>query len=133
MHPNSLKNLLPKPPQGAQRKGGIARVKQEKKRKQIRDIVEFLINLPVNDGKVDRLKSIMDAKSKNLTVVEMMTIAQIKKAFSGDTRAFEAVTNIIRENSGFEKTYDISNERSVNDKILSALIERPVDGDSENG
>lgn len=132
MHPNSLKNLLPKPPQGAQRKGGIARKKQEIKRKQIRDIVEYLINLPVNEGKVDKIKNIMEAKSRNLTVVEMMTIAQIKKAFTGDTKAFEAVTNILRENSGFDKSFDADGRETVNSKIISALMERPVQGDNDN-
>lgn len=98
MHPNSLKNLLPRPPQSAYSKGGTASVKVRRERKLIKEVVEQLLSLPVNSGRVDTIKNIVEAKNKNLTVIEMMTIAQIKKAFSGDTRAFEAVINVIKKN-----------------------------------
>jgi hypothetical protein len=93
-HPNSRANLLPKPPQWATRKGAYASMKAKKKQKQIRDIVGYLLELPVSGGKVEKLRNILEAKTKNLTVIETITVAQIKKAVSGDTRAFEALIDV---------------------------------------
>ena len=98
-HPNSQANLLSKPPKWAQRKGAYASMKTKKKQKQIRDIVGYLLELPVNGGKVEKLKNILEAKTKNLTVIETITVAQIKKAVSGDTRAFEALIDVAYNNN----------------------------------
>lgn len=91
-NPNSLKNLLPRPPAGAARKGAYAANKAKKRKRQMREAVEYLLTLPVQGGsKPQKLKYILEAKTKNLTVIEAMVVAQIKKAVNGDTKAFNAL------------------------------------------
>jgi hypothetical protein len=120
-HPNSRANLLQQPPKGAQRKGAYASMKTKKKQKQMRGVIEYLINLPLQPGKPQILKNIMEAKTKNLTVFEGMAVAQIKKALSGDTRAFRALAEIIIQS---KNSVDLTREidRSVDDKIHEAMI-----------
>ncbi len=47
--------------------------------------------MPVQPGNTHTIRNILEAKSKNLSVMEAMVVAQIKKAVSGDTTAFKAL------------------------------------------
>lgn len=121
-HPNSLKNLLSEPPMEARVKGGIKSAEVRKKRKELQEVVNYLIDLPVREGELDELESLVQAKSKNLTVKESMIIAQIKKALTGDTRAFNSLIDITGERP--QKYITISDddydtvEMSHNEKLV---------------
>ncbi|MFA5753586.1 MAG: hypothetical protein WC910_11010 [Bacteroidales bacterium] len=90
-HPNSRKNLVAQPSKEACIAGGKAAAKKRVKNRQIKDTVRYLLNLPVQPGNTQTIKNILEAKSKNLSVMEAMVVAQIKKAVSGDTTAFKAL------------------------------------------
>ena len=90
-HPNSRKNLVAQPSKEACIAGGKAATKKRVKNRQIKDTVRYLLNLPVQPGNTQTIKNILEAKSKNLSVMEAMVVAQIKKAVSGDTTAFKAL------------------------------------------
>lgn len=90
-HPNSLKNLLPEPPMEARAKGGRAAAKANKKRRQLQEVVKFLMDLPMRDGDLDELQNLIQARNSNLTVSESLVLAQIRKALTGDTQAFKAI------------------------------------------
>ena len=121
-HPNSRKNLLAQPPAGAQRKGGYAAMKSKKKKKDIREVVEYLLNIPVQKGATKKLKNIMEAREKNLTVVEAMAVAQIKKAVAGDTRAFNALLDATTREPF--KTNEVDPERVTTDDILIEELQK---------
>lgn len=94
-HPNSRGNLLKEPPAGAQSKGGRAAMKAKKKRNDIRKMVEDILTIPMEKGRTKKLRNIMEARTKNLTVIEAMTVAQVRKAISGDTRAFNSLLEAV--------------------------------------
>jgi hypothetical protein len=90
-HPNSRKNLVAQPSKEACIAGGKAATKKRVKNRQIKETVQYLLNLPVQPGNTHTIRNILEAKSKNLSVMEAMVVAQIKKAVSGDTTAFKAL------------------------------------------
>jgi hypothetical protein len=124
-NPNSLANLLPQPPEGAQRKGAYAAHRIKHKNKQIKDVIQYLINLPINEGKPQELKNIMQAKTKNLAVIDAMVVAQIKKAVTGDTRAFTALIDAVARKELITES-EISNTKSADDILLEALMARDI-------
>lgn len=125
-NPNSLKNLLPKPPAGAARKGAYAANKAKKRKRQMREAVEYLLTLPVQDGsKPQKLKNILEAKTKNLTVIEAMVVAQIKKAVTGDTKAFNALLDIYGKQQ-VESTNDYEFVSDEEDRLMEALQSRQI-------
>jgi hypothetical protein len=75
------------------------------------------------------MKSIMDAKSKNLSVLDAMVVAQIKKAVSGDTKAFRALSEIAL----IEKTAVDTTRQSTDDRLLVALQSRVTLADEPDG
>lgn len=127
-NPNSLKNLLPRPPEGAQRKGGIESKRRRREKKQICEIVQHILDLPITDGKKERIKNVMEAKTKNLSVIETMVVAQIKKAVSGDTKAFNA---LLEASNHVMKVIPQSSHVSVDDKLHDQLQKHLLNQASE--
>lgn len=84
-------NLLKEPPVETRRKAGIKSGETRRRKKELKEIVKYLIDLPVRDGDTEEIKTLVEAKNKNLTVIESMILAQIKKALTGDTRAFNSL------------------------------------------
>lgn len=79
-------------------KGAQARNNTLRKRKSMAEILEVLLNMPVDPGPsrpVDSSTNLKEAKAGNPSTGEMMAIAQIAKALKGDTRAFEAVLAVL--------------------------------------
>jgi hypothetical protein len=130
-NPNSLKNLLPRPPEGAQRKGALASNKAKKRKREIREITEYLLGLPVQPGRAEKIKNLVDAKTKNLSVVEAITIAQIKKAFTGDTKAYLALMDTAHREK-LDLT-PIDNQVSTDDRLYQALAERVITPEEPEG
>jgi len=124
-HPNSLKNLLPCPPPGAQKKGAYASFKTKHKNKLIKDAVLYLLNLPINEGKPQELKNIVQARTKNLSVIDAIVVAQIKRAVSGDTKAYLALIDTIARKE-FASEYAMTTLQNGDDKLLEALKERSL-------
>lgn len=75
----------------ARAKGGRAAAKANKKRRQLQEVVKFLMDLPMRDGDLDELQNLIQARNSNLTVSESLVLAQIRKALTGDTQAFKAI------------------------------------------
>lgn len=125
-HPNSRKNLLSSPPKGAQRKGAYAAMRAKKEKKQIRDAVEYMLNLPIQKGRTVEIKNLMEAKTKNLSVIDALILAQVKKAMSGDTRAYNAlIDTAFRERLEINTVYE--DGESPDDIILQELRKRNIE------
>ena len=81
------------------RKGGKASVKARRAKKNMRESLEILLNMPLKGGKaadVEQIKNFAELKGKNITVEQAMLIAQIQKALKGDTQALA----FLRDTSG---------------------------------
>lgn len=82
------------------RKGGIASAKARKERKALKDTLEDLLSMPLQDGKsadIDEIKSIAGIKGKNITMQEAIMVAMLNRALKGNVRAAEYVRDTIGE------------------------------------
>ncbi len=73
--------------QGGKKSGEVRREK-----KTMRETIEMLLSLPINEDKcadIEEAKLIIEMSGKNITVVEGIILAQIKKALKGDTTALQ--------------------------------------------
>lgn len=79
------------------RKGGRASGRTRRAQKTMKDTLNALLKLPIQDGKIQRkLNSVLSAKNLNITAEQAVLIAQIVEAINGNTKA--AV--FVRDTSG---------------------------------
>ena len=103
------------------RKAGIASGKAKRKRKEMRELAEALLEVGIHDGRVQDVKSLDDVNNKNVSVAAAILLAQIKKAIqNGDTRAAE----FIRDTAG-QNPLNIppTAEESTSDGFIEAMNE----------
>ena len=91
--------------------GGKARAKNIKKRKTLKEMLEILLD-----------KEITNNKGETATTLEAISVSLIKKAMSGDVRAFE----VLRDTIG-QKPKDVIEQTNtnieVNDpKLINSVI-----------
>jgi hypothetical protein len=80
------------------RKGGVASGKVRKEKKALKETLEWLLNLPIKDGKAtdtDKIKNIAQVKGKNITMQEAIMLSMLQKAARGDVRAAEFIRDTI--------------------------------------
>lgn len=141
-NPNSQKNLSPltehtTPEQRKEiaAKAGKVSAEKNRQRKEMKEMFEDLMTLPVKNGKVvEEIKSIADAKgsdgkTKNLLVGQVCALAMIKKAMSGDVRAME----FIRDTMGEKPTNKQEIKATLETSPLNSILEQLQGGDEEDG
>lgn len=103
-------------------KGGIASGKARREKKAMKDTLETLLSMPLQDGHVadlDEIQSIAALNGKNITVQEAIMLKQIQKAMKGDTRAAE----YIRDTSGNKLKEGIELSGAVNNPFAEITTE----------
>lgn len=76
------------------KKGGIASGKSRREKKELQELLELLLSMPMKSGKgadFEKIKNFADLKNQNINVQEAILIAQVQKAMKGDTRAAEMI------------------------------------------
>ena len=89
------------------RRGGIASGEAKRKKKAMREELEILLSMPLNDKKcyeVDEIQSFAQFKGKNVSVETAILIKQIQRALAGDLPSAE----FIRDTSGQAPKNDIN-------------------------
>ena len=130
-NPNSKKNLKPiqeniTPEQQREisSKGGKASAEAKRQRKEMREMIQDIFEIGIKKGKVaDDIKSLEDAKGKNLTVGQALVLAQVKKAMTGDTRALE----FLRDTMGEKPTNKQEIKATIVDSPLQGILEQLKD------
>lgn len=75
-------------------KGGIASGKARRRKKAMRETLEVLLSMSMEDGDttdIDDIQSYAATMGQNVSVQEAIMLAQIQKALAGDTKAAEFV------------------------------------------
>lgn len=77
------------------KKAGKASVKKRRQLKAWKEITRAVLAMPLKNGKIDKnIKSIADAKGKNIKVQDAMIIAQVVQAMKGNPKAFEMLLSL---------------------------------------
>ena len=82
------------------RKGGLAKREATRRRKEMRETLEILLEMPLKKGKVytaEEIKSFADLNGKNITIDQAMMVRLIQKALKGDLSAIAMVRDTIGE------------------------------------
>ncbi len=99
-------------------KGGVASGKARRRKKLLKDTVNMLLALPMQEGQLDRLTDLKSIKDKNITVEEAMVLKQIQNAMKGDLRAFES---IIALSEAHNKTGEQPKAQETDSTFIDAL------------
>lgn len=79
------------------RRGGIASGKAKRERKQMREVAQALLDLPVEQGRAEGYKSLAEGVRRNVTVSERIVMAAVREALDGNVRAAEFVRDTAGE------------------------------------
>lgn len=118
----NLKTLSPNEARSLGRKGGIASGKARREKKMLKETLEELLTMPIEDGKlanIDAIKSIADANGKNVTMQEAIMLAMLDKAVKGDVRAAE----YIRDTIGQKPTEAVKLSGGINNPFAGMTTE----------
>ncbi len=118
-NPNPLtKNLKPRLLTDEDRRKGTAAANASKRRKkQLREMIEMMLTMPIRNGAVKTPKSMASLKNANVEVFTAMLAVQCQKALKGDTKAFTAVVNVIKDNINI----NINTEQKDSDVLLDTI------------
>ncbi len=83
-------------------KGGKASVAARRRKKAMRETMSEVLSMAMQNGDItdiEDIKSMADLKGKNVTVQDVIILAQVKKALKGDTRAAEYIRDMVDDGS----------------------------------
>lgn len=105
------------------RKGGIASGKARREKKAMKDIVEIVLQMPLQNGKktsVESIKNLASAKGQNISVQEALVLKLTQKALSGDIKALR----LLLEMAGQDPTQNgYGDEPNENDGLIDSIEE----------
>jgi hypothetical protein len=135
-NPENLTNRTPEQKFQDRSKGGIARAKQARARKSMKEELTILLSLPVKKsiGKevqkllsVDKAKALSDFAGKNTTVQTQMLLKLTQMAMNGNLKAMQLILDLSGEVN--QKTVDTSALDRL-DNILGGLNKAAYEDDN---
>ena len=97
---NAFARMTPEQRAEYGRKGAEKANETKRKRKEMRETLDILLNRPLKKGKVysaEEIKSFADLKGKNITIDQAMLITLVQKALKGDLNAITMVRDTVGE------------------------------------
>ena len=138
-------NLKPKPfekgserAREAGRKGGINSGKAKRKRREMRETLEILLNMPIDKGTckdIEQLKNLKELKGKNITAQDAIVFALMKTALGGGrdgVAAFKEIQNALSIGNDIA-TLNIEELNNMNKDELMALADIDEDLEESGG
>ena len=97
---NAFARMTPEQRAEYGRKGAEKANETRRKRKEMRETLDILLNMPLKKGKVysaEEIKSFADLKGKNITIDQAMMVCLVQKALKGDLNAIGMVRDTVGE------------------------------------
>ena len=103
------------------RLGGIASGKARREKRDMQNRINEILNMTIAEGEEKDFSNLMDAKGKNISVIDACILSQVRKAITGDTRALE----FLRDTAGMKpvEKQEITTEISSTGKLADILEE----------
>ena len=100
MGANEFAKMTPEQRREYGRKGGLKKGENYKRRKELRETLDVLLDMPLRTGRttsVEKVQAFANLKGKNITVDQAMMVCLIQKALKGDLSAIAMVRDTIGE------------------------------------
>ena len=100
MGANEFAKMTPEQRREYGRKGGLKKGENYKRRKELREPLDVLLDMPLRTGRttsVEKVQAFANLKGKNITVDQAMMVTLIQKALKGDLSAIPMVRDTIGE------------------------------------
>ena len=97
---NAFARMTPEQRAENGRKGAKKANENRRKRKEMRETLDILLNMPMKKGKVytaEDIKCFADLKGKNITIDQAMMICLVQKALKGDLNAISMIRDTVGE------------------------------------
>lgn len=97
---NAFARMTPEQRSEYGRKGAEKANETRRKRKEMRETLDILLNMPLKKGKVysaEEIKSFADLNGKNITIDQALMVKLIQKALKGDLNAITMVRDTVGE------------------------------------
>lgn len=94
------------------RKGGLKNGENARKRRQMKEAIEILMSMPLENKSAKELEEIIsfkDLQGKNLTINDAIIVKQVQKALKGDLNA----VTFLRDTSGQKPKEDVAVDMNV--------------------
>lgn len=92
------------------KKAGKASGKARRDKREQKQIILDVLSMPLKEGSVEEITSLVAAKGANLSINQAIVIAQVQKALKGDTKAAE----YLRDTAGQKPTDKVQLNAGVN-------------------
>ena len=109
-------------------KGGKASGKARRDKREQRDVILDIMSLPLEEGDVENIQALAQARGKNISVNTAIVLGQVKKAVKGDTKAAE----YLRDTAGWKPTESVKVE-AVNVDESVKNVQAYMKGKKQNG
>ena len=100
MGANEFAKMTPEQRREYGRKGGLTKGENYRRRRELKETLNVLLDMPVNDGKkndIDKITAFANLKGKNITVDQAMMVTLVQKALKGDLNAIAMIRDTIGE------------------------------------
>ena len=97
---NAFERMTPEQRAENGRKGAEKANENRRRRKEMRETLDILLNMPMRKGKVytaEDIKCFADLKGKNITIDQALMVCLIQKALKGDLNAIGMVRDTVGE------------------------------------
>ena len=97
---NSFARMTPEERSANGKKAAEKARENRRRRKEMRETLDILLNMPMKKGKVysaEEIKSFADLKGKNITIDQAMMVCLVQKALKGDLNAITMVRDTVGE------------------------------------
>ena len=109
------------------KKGGKASGRSRRDKREQRDVILDIMSMPLEEGCMDKIQALAQAKGSNISVNAAIVIEQVKKALEGDTKAAE----YLRDTAGWKPTESVKVE-SVNVDEAVKNVQAYMEGKKKN-
>lgn len=128
---NAFARMTPEQRAEYGRKGAEKANETKRKRKEMRETLDILLNMPLKKGKVysaEEIKSFADLNGKNITIDQALMVKLIQKALKGDLNAIGMVRDTVGEKP-VEKVEATVNKNPFDELTADELRELIAKGD----
>ena len=77
------------------RQGGIASGKARKQKADMRKRLQEIVGMALRDGKIDRIKTLADAKNANLSISDALLVKMVLMALNGNIKAMNTLMGML--------------------------------------